>query len=302
MSTPVPVIIDTDIGTDIDDTWALALALRSPELDVLGVCTVAGPVAYRARVAGALLRRLGRSEVPVAPGVPGPCLPGEPQRRWADRVLDGVEPPTHPDAVELAARLILEGPEGVTIVAMGPLTNLAELVRRHPEVTARARVVAMAGSIRVGYRGTPQPAEEYNVACDPAAARAVLEAPWPVEMVPLDTCGDIRLDGDRWHRMLNATDPVAVTVVDAHRDWLDALGAPPDAWERRSTVLYDTLAVHCAHDPSPVIWEKLRLRVTDRGATVPDGPGPHAVATGWSDREGFLDELTARLTGGPGDG
>ena len=126
----IPIILDTDIGTDIDDAFTLALILHSPELDLLAVTTASGDTQARARLAAKLLREAGRPEVAVAAGEPGKPLPID-QCRWAG---DFSSPAlTQQPAVEFLKEQIEKRPGEITLVPIGPLTNVGALLRRYPE-------------------------------------------------------------------------------------------------------------------------------------------------------------------------
>jgi inosine-uridine nucleoside N-ribohydrolase len=287
----LPVVIDTDIGTDIDDTWALALALKSPELDVRLVTTVSGNAFYRAKVTAGLLAAAGRDDIPIAVGLDGGdgVHPGQPQAALATSTVrddfgDGVD------------ALIAACAEPITIIALGPLTNLAAALERDPSIAERARVVAMLGSVRVGYRGSAEPVPEYNVKVDVAACRAVLAAPWEVTITPVDTCGSILLRGDDYLRVCAATnDRLVGALLMTYREWLDAADAG-ELFERRSTTLYDTVAIHLAHDESLVQIEDLPIAVDDDGLMRIEAGAPMVrVATTWRDERAFIDHLVDRL-------
>jgi inosine-uridine nucleoside N-ribohydrolase len=285
----LPVVIDTDIGTDIDDTWALALAARSPELDVRLVTTVSGDPMYRARVTRGLLG----PGVRVAAGRGGgrDVHPGQPQ---AELAASGAAGPIEDDGVAALVEACA-GDEPVTIIALGPLTNLAAALEVDPTIAGRARVVAMLGSVRLGYRGAPEPAAEYNVHVDVPACRAVLAAPWSVTITPLDTCGTILLRGDRYQRVLASPDALTGRVLATYREWLGDANAP--LYDRRSTTLYDCVAIHLAHDESLHEIEELPLAVDDDGLMRVEQDAPVVrVATRWRDEEAFLDHVVTRLT------
>ncbi|MPZ64010.1 MAG: nucleoside hydrolase [Pseudonocardiaceae bacterium] len=201
----VPVIIDTDPG--VDDAVALLLAAASPELELLAITTVFGNVGLEAVTDNALrLRALAAlGHVPVAAGADRPLV--HPQAERADRWhgSDGLggcaaELP-EPDgpvnargAVALMADLLAVAPSPVTLVAIGPLTNVALLLAAHPEVKPHiARIVVMGGSLS---GGNTTAAAEFNVACDPEAARRVLvEEDVATTLVPLDLTLRCAVDG-----------------------------------------------------------------------------------------------------------
>ena len=195
---PIPVLVDCDPG--IDDAVALLLACASPELALLGVSAVAGNVAleHTTRNAGRILALAGRADVPVAAGAARPLIrssPGRAEHVHGDDGVHGVElpePAAEPDprpAVDLLADAIGGSSEPVTLVAIGPLTNVALLYAVHPEVAATLdRVVIMGGSATYG---NTTEAAEFNVWSDPEAAYRVLtdpglDRPVPTTMVGLD--------------------------------------------------------------------------------------------------------------------
>ncbi|MEN3273237.1 MAG: hypothetical protein V7636_1998 [Actinomycetota bacterium] len=284
----IPVVLDTDIGTDIDDTWALALALASPELDVRLITTVSGDVDYRARVAAGLVAGTG---IPIATGIGGGARvrPEQPQRglasegAGADIAANGID------------SLLAVAAEPVTIIALGPLTNLAVALERDPSIAERARVVAMVGSVRLGYRGQPGAMVEYNALVDVPAVRAVFTAPWDVLITPLDTCGTVLLRGDDYQRVRAAASPITARVLATYREWLgdDESGL----FDRRSTTLYDCVAVHLAHDESLYEIEELPLAIDDDGLMrIEDGAPSVRVASRWRDADAFVAHLTERLS------
>jgi pyrimidine-specific ribonucleoside hydrolase len=198
VTSPIPVVIDCDPG--IDDAVALLLACASPELRLLGVSTVAGNVGleHTTRNAGRLLALAGRADVPVGVGAGRPLVRTSPGRAEHVHGEDGVhravlpEPTAQPDprpAVDLLADLIGGSADPVTLVAIGPLTNVALLYAVHPEVAATlGRVVIMGGSAT---GGNTTAAAEFNVWSDPEAAYRVLtdpglSRPVPTTMVGLD--------------------------------------------------------------------------------------------------------------------
>lgn len=279
------VVIDTDIGTDIDDTWALAMAVRSPELDVRLITTVSGDPLYRARVARGLLG----PGVPIAIGLGGGSgvHPGTPQRALADAANDDFEA----DGVEA---LVAACAEPLTIVALGPLTNLAAALERDPTIAERCRVVAMLGSVRVGYHGHVEPVPEYNVKVDVGAVRTVLAAPWSVTITPVDTCGTVLLRGDEYQRVRTSTAPIVQRVLESYRKWL---GDSVELFDRRSTTLFDCVAIQLAHDESLVEIEELPLAIDDDGMMrIADGSPVVRVATRWRDQDSFIEHLVERLT------
>lgn len=288
----IPVLIDCDPG--IDDAVALLLACASPELRLLGVSTVAGNVGleHTTRNAGRLLALARRPDVPVGAGAERPLVRTSPGRAEDVHGEDGVhraelpEPAAEPDprpAIDLLADLIGGSAEPVTLVAIGPLTNVALLYAVHPEVAATlARVVVMGGSAT---GGNTTAAAEFNVWSDPEAAYRVLTDPGLSRPVPTTMVG---LD-------LTLTVPFAEADLDA----LAAGGAAgraaagmlrPESERQRAQTgvaalpVHDAVAVMAVLRPDLIETRPATITVDcsdsdRRGATVV-GPAPDGS---WSD-------------------
>jgi inosine-uridine nucleoside N-ribohydrolase len=186
------IIVDCDPGHD--DAIALLLALGSPELNLLGVTTVAGNTTLEHATANAIrvLDHVGRADVPVAAGAARPLV-RERAKPVGDQIASGLEGPVLPapsrtpgelHAIDWIAQTALDGGEPPTLVAIGPLTNVALLLARYPEVeSALERVVLMGGSIG---EGNMTPAAEFNIWTDPEAAARVFMSGLDLTMVGLD--------------------------------------------------------------------------------------------------------------------
>jgi len=294
----IPVIFDTDVGGDIDDTWALAMLLKSPELDVKLVTSDSGNDTYRAKILAKMLEVAGRTEIPVGIG----CRPGDKKGRqsaWlGDYDLARYPGKVHQDGVGAIIETIRASRDPITLVAIGPVPNLAEVLRRAPDVAGRARFVGMHGSVRRGYGGSEKISPEYNVRACPEAIQAVFAAPWEVSITPLDTCGIVHLEGQKYQKVLRCKDPVVHALMANYRAWCAARGGKgvPDPAKRSST-LFDTVAVYMAFSEKLLRMETLPLRVTDDGFTKIDAAArPVRCAMQWKDLPAFEDELVARLT------
>ncbi len=293
---PIPVILDTDIGDDIDDTWALGYLLKCPELDLKLVVGDQGKAQYRAKLIAKMLQRAGRTDVAVGVGLEVNATGGGGQSAWvADYNLEKYPGKVYKDGVQAIIDTITSAPEPVTLVAIGPLPNIAEALRRAPQIAAKARFVGMHGSVRKGYDGKDRIDAEYNVKADAKACRAALSAAWDITITPLDTCGLVRLQGGKYARVKASEDPIATAVIENYRHWS---GSDKKTPEERSSVLFDTVAVYLACATDLAKMEDLGIRVSDDGMTLIDPAAKVMhVATAWRDLGAFQDLLVARLTG-----
>lgn len=299
-ATRIPVILDTDIGDDIDDTWALGLLLKSPELDLKLVVGDYGRPEYRARLLAKFLKRAGRTDVAVGVGLgAGPKGDGR-QAGWLkDYNLKSYPGKVHADGVQALIDTIMKSDRPMTLLCIGPVPNIAEALRREPRIAERARFVGMHGSVRVGYGGSPKIAAEWNVKADPKACQKVFTAPWDMTITPLDTCGLIHLTGEKYRKVRDSKAPVAAAIIENYRLWAAAQKKKdqPSAAESRSSTLFDTVAVYLAFARQLCTMETIGLHVTDDGFTRidPDAKQVH-VAASWKDMGAFEDLLVERLT------
>jgi inosine-uridine nucleoside N-ribohydrolase len=298
---PSPAILDTDIGDDIDDTWALGLLLKSPELDLKLVVGDQGKALYRARLLAKFLQAAGRTDVAVGLGLEVNAHGDGPQAEWVSHYdLNSYPGPVHTNGVQAMIDLIMKSTEPVTLIAIGPVPNLAAALEREPRIAQRLRFVGMHGSVRMGYGGSQTVAAEYNVKADVKACQKVFLAPWPMLITPLDTCGLITLDGDRYRRLRESKDPIASAIVENYRLWNIANEKDPAkrSWEKQSSTLFDTVAVYLAIRQDLVKIERLGIRVNDQGFTVIDPQAkPMDVAVAWKSLDQYRDFLVERLAG-----
>ncbi len=305
-----PVIFDTDICDDIDDTWALGVLLQSPELDCKLIVTALRDTEAKARVVAKYLDRVGRTEIPVGIGVK---QPGESWRQtsWAkDYDLSSYPGRVCKDGVQAIIDTIMNSPERVTLIATGPLPNIAEALRREPRIAEKADFVGMHGSVYVGYSGKDKPDAEYNVAQDAKAAQKVFTAPWPMTITPLDTCGLVALDGDNYQKVLKRKSFITATLLENYRIWYrDGLRDRKDLKEadfdrltdeklkNSSTILFDTVAIYLAIRKDLAQMKSLPIRITDDGFTrVQEGAKMVNCAVKWNDLDGYESWLVERLT------
>jgi inosine-uridine nucleoside N-ribohydrolase len=293
----IPVIYDTDIGDDIDDTWALCMLLKSPQLDIRLVSTTAHKAHARARLIAKLLTVAGRSDIPI--GLGGGADGSTAQDGWCDDFrLDDYAGDIVEDGPQAIIDLIHGSEQPITIIAVGPLQTMSDALQRDPTIAPKTHFVGMHGSVHRGYGGSSEPSAEYNVHQDVEAARRVLLAPWKsTTITPLDTCGIVHLDGDRYKALRRSEDPVVQALLENYRIWVRAKGWTGGELTRSST-LFDTVAVYLGYPGHNglINLETLSIDVTDDGFTRVDPSGrAMKVATSWQDLDGYLDHLVETL-------
>ena len=295
-----PVILDTDIGDDIDDTWALALLLQSPELNLKLVVGDYGKAQYRAKLLAKFLERAERSDVPVGVGLDVEPKGDGRQAAWVkDYDLKSYPGKVLTNGVQAIIDTIMHSPQLVTLICIGPAPNIAEALKREPRIAQHSRFVGMDGSVRLGYGGAKQPCAEWNVKANPKALQAVFAAPWDIPLTPLDTCGLVQLTGDKYQRVRDTTDRNVTNLIANYRLWLAADPASPaDAADHHSSTLFDTVAIYLAMQQDLCVMEKIHLRGTDDGMMVIDPQARKVnVAAQWKDLGAYEDFLVSRLAG-----
>ena len=294
---PIPVVLDTDIGDDIDDTWALAMLLNSPELELKLVTTAYGNTSYRAKIVAKLLEIAGRTDVPVGLGLPQGQEEGA-QAPWvADYALARYPGRVCEDGVEALIEVVLSSPQPVTIISIGPLPNISAALTCEPRIAERARFVGMHGSIFREYAGKAGSCAEWNVVADIPASKQVFSANWPMTITPLDTCGRVVLRGEKYRAVLDCSSPLTRAVIDNYRIWSQAHGYIERA-EVESSTLFDTVAVYLAFAQGLCEMRDLGVSVTDAGYTCVDDTAKRLqVALEWRDLAAFEDLVVARITG-----
>jgi len=297
----IPVILDTDIGDDIDDTWALLMLLRMPQLDLKLAVGDYGNAIYRGRLLAKLLELTGRTDVPIGIGVDKADDPGGQSDWLGDYRLTDYPGTIQDDGVQAIIDTIKGSPVPVTLLCLGPVPNIAEALRRDPSIADNARFVGMFGSVYLGYDGAPDPAAEWNVRVDPRSLQAAFAAPWDCTITPLDTCGLVRLSGSNYREIYASDDPWLNALIENYEVWLPGASYmdPDTDTSALSSTLFDTVAVYLAVEQDLVEMQDVPLRVTDDGYTVIDAADGRIVhcATAWKDLPAFERKLTDILLG-----
>jgi inosine-uridine nucleoside N-ribohydrolase len=307
----IPVIFDTDICDDIDDTWALALLLQSPEFDVKLITTAVRNTPSKAKVVAKFLQTVGRTDIPIGFGVQHNKAEHR-QKEWiTDYELSSYTGKIYEDGVQALIDTVMKSRRPIKVIAVGPLPNIAAALEREPRIAEKAQFVGMHGSIYRGYGGSSQPSAEYNVVAFVKESQKVFTAPWNMTITPLDTCGLVHLKGEKYQKVLNRNSPLARALIENYRAWYKQgiLNQEKDISDSEltkrvdkklnssSTTLFDTVGIYLAMSAELVKMEKLRIRVTDDGYTRIDENGKMInCATEWKDLDAFEDFLVDRLT------
>lgn len=290
---PIPVILDTDIGDDIDDTWALAMLLGMPELDLKLVVTDFGNTPERTRLVAKILQRAGRTDIPIGTGIKTGNDPLN-QKRWvADFDLDNYPGKIHSDGVAALIDAIHAQPGMITLITIGPVPNIKEALRRDPGIAAKARIVCTGGRIYKGFENGGKPPADWNVRADAVSWQAMIAAPWTITTSPLDASEELVLRGESYASVVASDHPLARLVIENYDLWEHRRNHLRDA----SSILYDTAAVYLGYSEDYALIETRKLIVDDRGHTLiaPDGKDVRCQL-GWRDREAFDAFLVKTLT------
>jgi len=294
---PQKIIIDTDIGDDIDDAYALALAISSPQLQVLGITTDWGDTTLRARLVSRFLNATGHPDIPVAVGLQTQPTASFTQEYYAEGYP--AAPGKWPDAVSFLQSQIQKYPGQITLIALAPLHNLAALMARNPAAFKKLkRVVLMGGSINqgygdLGYLPGESPSAEYNIASDIPAAQKLFASGVPIYMMPLDST-QLKLDEVMRPILFSAGTPLTDTLSTLTSEWTVATQNP-------TPTLYDAMAVAYVIDPSLCPTQPMNIVVDSRGFTRVGTGAPNANVCLHSDSDKFFHFLLPQLMGTAGE-
>ena len=280
-------ILDTDIGDDIDDAFALALVLRSPEIKLLGIETAFGDTELRARLVDRYLRSIGRTDIPVLAGKATPHNNIFTQAVYAER-----EPARkHKDGVAFLLDQVKAHPGQVTLIAIGPLVNVGEAIRRDPETFKKLRrVVMMGGSVYRGYGDGRPPEPEWNIKLDPEGAKLLFGSGVPIYMMPLDST-QIPLGQAERDRLFSFGSPLTDQLTLLYHQW-----AAMNEGHSPTPTLFDPVAAAYTVRPELCPAKPLRIEVDDRGMTKPVDGQPNANVCIESDTAHFVDFLVGRIS------
>ncbi len=276
MSETIPLLLDTDIGSDIDDAVCLAYLLANPNCDLLGITTVTGEPEKRAQMASVLCRAAGRDDIPIYPGAPDPLLAAQRQvqahqapalARWPHRA----EFPRG-EAVEFMRRTIRAHPGQVTLLTVGPLTNLALLFRTDPEIPGLLkRLVMMCGR----FSDPAASPLEWNALLDPHATAIAYRTPVAVHRsIGLDVTTKVVMPVEEVRARFTA--PLLQPVLDFAEIWFA---------HAHEITFHDPLAAVTIFDEEVCAFKRGRVEVELESPRLagythwaPEPGGPHEIA------------------------
>jgi inosine-uridine nucleoside N-ribohydrolase len=286
------IIIDTDIGTDIDDAFAVGLALQSPEFKILGISTAWGDTHLRARLLTRFLRETGHSDIPIVMGI-AKERPGKPeilsQAPYAERIPADQK---YPNAVDFLLEQIRLHPGEITLISIGPETNLGAAVDRDAATFRKLkRIVLMGGSVYRGYSQfnygkTRGPDPEWNILCDTQAAQKVFTSGVPLYVMPLDST-QIKLQELERAEIFKTGTPLTDALLVLYQQWSRGATQTP--------TLFDAVAVAYAMHPELCPAQPMRLRVDDQAYTRVESGSPNAQVCLRSSSDQFLEFFVPRI-------
>ncbi|HEX3987402.1 MAG TPA: nucleoside hydrolase [Acidobacteriaceae bacterium] len=279
---PQKVIIDTDIGDDIDDAFAVALALSSPRVQVLGITTAFGDTALRARLVERFLNETGHSSVPVYAGLPTLATNIFSQRRYAEQFPARA----WPNGISFILDQIRNAPGQITLICIAPLSNVGALLNRDPATFRKLkRVVMMGGSIYrgyddLGYLPDRGPSPEWNILMDIPAAKRLFASGVPIYMMPLDST-QLKLDEVMRDQLFSQGTRITDNLALLYQQWTNATS-------NLTPTLFDAMAVADVIDPSLCPVTPMHIDVDDKGFTRVTPGVPNAQVCLHSDSDAFF--------------
>ena len=278
------VIFDTDIGDDVDDAFALALAVDSPKLEVMGVTTAWGDTDLRARLTERFLKATGHGEIPVAAGPKTHASSTFSQARWAQ----GEPEPAQgwPDGIEFTLNAIRRNPGQITLIAVAPFSNVGALIDRDAATFRKLKkIVLMGGSIHrrygdLGYFPDRGPEPEYNVMMDIASSRKLFASGVPIYMMPLDST-QLKFDEVMRDMVFSQGTPMTDALLSLYEEWKVSTG-------NATPTLFDAMAVAAAIDPDLCPTTPMHIEIDEKGFTRPTEGQPNANVCLNSDSDRFF--------------
>lgn len=288
--TPLKVILDTDIGDDIDDAWALAFVIAHKNFEPLGVTVAHGNTPARAKMACKMLQLTGRGNIPVLVGRQTEQKEYSYQFTWAEDFT--AKQPDARKAADFIVETVRRHPGQVTLIAVGPLQNLADALRKEPQLGKLVKRVVLMGGCVYGTAEKQAPIAEYNVYSSIADSQLVYGASLPLTIVPLDSTTHVKLSDAERDKLQRYPSPLTFALEALYRLWLEK--------PQSRMTLHDQLAVAETAAPKKFFGkvETLPIWVDDKGFTRVDSQKGKPVAVCLAPkRDAFMQYYLGELVG-----
>ena len=303
------IILDTDIGSDHDDIYALALAANSPELEIEGITIVGGKALLRAQIALKMLKLLGKEKIPVIMGCEQPLLQEKMPwwttfKPWGHEGEGFLTPqdsdltPVEGHASDFIISKILQYPGKVTLVPVGPLTNVALAIIKEPKIISNIKEIIMTGGLIDPHKLRISPFLDHNLTSDPDATKVVLNSGIPVTLIGWNATRKVNMSADRFNKLKSNNTSVVNALVGMTERWFTVV-------KRDWSELHDPVAVGVVVDESFIKTEKFYIECKIRDGVletipyeriefIPTKP-PHIKVALDAEGDRFWEFLYARL-------
>ncbi|WP_020533829.1 nucleoside hydrolase [Flexithrix dorotheae] len=272
------VIFDCDLGDDVDDAYALAMLMASPDLEVLGIVMDYGNTEKRAQMACRFLYEIGREDVPVVIGR-NTKEHYSGQFHWGEG-FDKVKP-IKQNAADFIIETLKKYPNEVVLITVGPVPNMADIIEKDPKALGLAKkVYSMFGSFYVGYGDNPIPTNEWNVKADAEAAKVFAASGADIVYAGLDIT-NVKLSQELREKLLLRQSPLT-----------DFLSACYTLWGNETPTLFDPVAIGMLIWPDLFATRPAHVKVIGNGYTVIDeSKEPNSLVGMSINKKEFLNRL-----------
>lgn len=272
----IPVIVDTDIGGDIDDTWALIMLLKMPQYDIKLINITGYDTYYQMKLVAKILELAKRQDIPIAYNIPQDNDGGA-QEKWVeDFDISAYKGTIYTSTLSIMKIMIEEAEEYINILSIGAKTNIAELVRNYPELLDKCILYSMQSDFEISEA-------DANVRMDICACRQVVASTLKQYIVPHDVCGHTYLDGKLYQQIAESDDLMVKSLVENYHIWWENCD-----WNERkqnpnieSSILYDVIAILVMDNLDDFVWEEISLKIDYNGISKNDVTGSKNAICAW---------------------
>jgi purine nucleosidase len=290
------IILDCDFGGDIDDAFAVALILSSPEFEVLGFVMDHGNTPLRARTICKLLYETGKNDIPVIVGKPTPGIVGADtaiaaysyQFYWSEG-FDKLKP-SQMNAADFIINNLKRYPNEVILFTVGPVCNFKDVLQKDKDILKLTKkVVSMFGSFYMGYNSGPVPDAEWNVRADVKASKMFVSSGVEITFAGLDVTTFVKLDEKNLNKLLFRQSPLTNALCGLYSLWRNEGYAQPEA------NLFDVVAIGSVLWPDLFTSRRTNVRVDDKGYTlIDDSKEPNAEILMTINKDEFIKKIMDR--------